>query len=70
MCATDLDLDLDLTEPEPEPEPEPEHKRVAGDHRTQGRHPGVAWGRLTERRDGQDDLDGQDVAKPSAVPSR
>jgi hypothetical protein len=64
MYATDLDLDLDLTEPEPEPEPEPEH--VAGDHRTEGRHPGVAWGRLAERRDGQDDLDGQDVAKPRA----
>jgi hypothetical protein len=68
MYATDLDLDLalQLTEPEPEHKPEHKHKhkRVAGDHRTDGRHPGVAWGRLTERRDGQDDLDGQDVAKP------
>jgi hypothetical protein len=62
MYATDLDLDLELTEPEPEPE----HKRVPGDHRTEGRHPGVAWGRLAGRRDGQDDLDGQDVAKPRA----
>jgi hypothetical protein len=62
MYATDLDLDLELTEPEPEPE----HKRDAGDHRTEARHPGVAWGRLAERRDGQDDLDGQDVAKPRA----
>jgi hypothetical protein len=43
------ELDLDLTEQE---------------HQAEGRHPGVAWGRLTERRDGQDDLDGQDVAKP------
>jgi hypothetical protein len=56
MCVTDLDPDLDLTEHE--------HEQVAGEHRTEGRHPGVAWGRLAERRDGQDDLDGQDVAKP------
>ena len=62
MYATDLDRDLDLPEPGRKPQP----KRVAGDHRTEGRHPGVAWGRLTERRDGQDDLDGQDVAKPRA----
>lgn len=61
MYATDLDLDLT--------ELELERQRVAGDHRTEGRHPGVAWGRLAERRDGQDDLDGQDVAKPeSALP--
>jgi hypothetical protein len=33
---------------------------------TEGKHPGVAWGRLDEHRDGQDDLDGQDVAKPRA----
>jgi hypothetical protein len=31
--------------------------------RTDVRYAGVAWG-LAERRDGQDDLDGQDVAKP------
>ncbi len=51
MCVTDLDPDLDITELEP---------------RTEGKHPGVAWGRLAEHRDGQDDLDGQDVAKPRA----
>jgi hypothetical protein len=66
MYATDLDRDLDLDLELPEPERKPEPKRVAGDHGTEGRHPGVAWGRLTERRDGQDDLDGQDVAKPRA----
>ena len=59
MCATDLDLDLDITENEQVPE----------EHLIEGRYAGVAWGRLAERRDGQDDLDGQDVAKPGAVPS-
>jgi hypothetical protein len=43
--------DLDITEHE---------------HQTEGTYPGVAWGRLAEHRDGQDDLDGQDVAKPRA----
>ena len=61
MCTTDLDLSLDLALDLTEPEP---------DHRTEGRHPGVAWGRLAERRDGQDDLDGQDVAKPRAQSSQ
>jgi hypothetical protein len=42
--------DLDITEHE---------------HQTEGTYPGVAWGRLAEHRDGQDDLDGQDVAKPA-----
>jgi hypothetical protein len=55
MCATDLDPRLDLTE----------HEQGAGEQ-NQDRYPGVAWGRLAERRDGQDDLDGQDVAKPRA----
>jgi hypothetical protein len=41
--------DLDITEHE---------------HQAEGKHPGVAWGHLAEHRDGQDDLDGQDVAKP------
>ena len=57
MCLTDLIPDLDLAEPEHEPEHEHEHQ-------TEGTYPGVAWGRLAEPRDGQDDLDGQDVAKP------
>jgi hypothetical protein len=56
MCATDLDPRLDLAE----------HEQRAGEHSTGDRYPGVAWGRLAERRDGQDDLDGQDVAKPRA----
>ena len=34
------------------------------EHQTEETYPGVAWGRLTGHRDGQDDLDGQDVAKP------
>jgi hypothetical protein len=59
MCATDLDPHLDVTEREHEHEPEYQHQ-------TEGRYPGVAWGRLGGRRDGQDDLDGQDVAKPRA----
>lgn len=54
MFVTDLDPDLTITEPE----------QTASDQRTEARYPGVAWGRLAERRDGQDDLDGQDVAKP------
>jgi hypothetical protein len=57
MCITDLAPDLDSTEHHPTHEDE---------HRPEGRYPGVAWGRLAERRDGQDDLDGQDVAKPRA----
>jgi hypothetical protein len=56
MCATDLDPRLDLTE----------HEQGAGEHQHQDRYPGVAWGVLAGRRDGQDDLDGQDVAKPRA----
>ena len=40
--------------------------RPRGERRTEGRYAGVAWGRLAGRRDGQDDLDGQDVAKPRA----
>jgi hypothetical protein len=57
MCVTGLDPDLDITELE---------HRTEGTHRTEGKHPGVAWGHLAEHRDGQDDLDGQDVAKPRA----
>ena len=53
MCVTDLHPDLDITEDE----------QV---HRIEAKYAGVAWGRLAERRDGQDDLDGQDVAKPEA----
>jgi hypothetical protein len=59
MCVTDLDPDLDITEHEP----------ARGDHRIEGKYAGVAWGRLAERRDGQDDLDGQDIPKPVPVPS-
>jgi hypothetical protein len=59
MCVTDLHPDLDITEDE----------QVRGGHRTEGKYAGVAWGRLAERRDGQDDLDGQDVAKPVPIPS-
>jgi hypothetical protein len=40
------------------------------DHRIEAKYAGVAWGRLAERRDGQDDLDGQDVPKPAPSPSR
>jgi hypothetical protein len=64
MCVTDLDPDLKLTEHEHEHEHE--HEQAAGEHRTEGRYAGVAWGRLAGRRDGQEDLDGQDVAKPRA----
>jgi hypothetical protein len=59
MCATDLDL----TEPE-------QADRPAATYR------GVAWGRLAEyrdsqrNRDGQDDLDGQDVPKPEGARPR
>jgi hypothetical protein len=60
MCVTDLDPDLKLHEHEHE------HEQAAGEHRAEGRYAGVAWGRLAGRRDGQDDLDGQDVAKPRA----
>jgi hypothetical protein len=58
MCATDLDPRLDITDLDITGQ---EHR-----NRTEGRHPGVAWGHLAERHDGQDDLDGQDVAKPRA----
>jgi hypothetical protein len=54
MCTT-LDPDLDITENEQVP-------GVAWGQA--GKYAGVAWGRLAERRDGQDDLDGQDVARP------
>ncbi len=40
---------------------------VEHEHRIEAKYAGVAWGRLTERRDGQDDLDGQDVPKPEAA---
>jgi hypothetical protein len=59
MCLTDLDPDLNIIE----------HAPVRGDHRIEATYAGVAWGRLAERRDGQDDLDGQDIPKPVPVPS-
>jgi hypothetical protein len=51
MCVTDLIPDPNIAEHE---------------HQAEGTYPGVAWGRLAEHRDGQDDLDGQDVARPRA----
>ena len=69
MCVTDLDPDLELTDigsTDLDGIDLDSSNLDSTEHRTEGKYAGVAWGRLAERRDGQDDLDGQDVAKPRA----